>query len=277
MQVKDINSCPTKSVRELDRQLLYKMRETESNALARFDDLNVDVGESVWAYLQPAAKAALEKAIRDRGIRLFINSAYRTIAQQLILYNQYKTGRCGIEIAAPPGGSNHQSGLAIDIEDPEGWLPYLERYGWQWLGNSDRVHFDFVGNGIQDIRALAIEAFQKLWNENNSTHFLKVDGVYGPMTEAHLNSAPAEGFAKGGKVDDIISSSKLRVLFLTQPIMEGEDIRMLQQALKKAEIDVAIDGFFGPATDLAVRKFQGLHSLAVDGKVGPGTRSKLGI
>lgn len=278
MQIRDVVTCPTRIVRELDRQLIFKMNEIAPHSLVRFDDLNVDVGESVWPYLQPAAKAGLEKAINERGSRLFVNSAYRTIAQQLLLFNQFKAGRCGITAAAPPGGSNHQSGLALDVEDANSWEPFLERHGWRRLGAFDPMHFDFVGSGTQDIRTVAVEAFQKLWNENNSGDVIDVDGDFGPMTEARLNSTPLDGFTRGEKVPDAIpSTDRQRVLFLSNPIMEGEDVRKVQQALIKAAITITDDGFFGPATELAVKKFQGLKGLSPDGIVGPGTRAKLGI
>lgn len=277
MKVIDVPTCPTKALRELDRQIIFKMNELSPNSLVSFNDLAVDLGESAWPYLQPPAKVALEKAIQDRGVRMFVNSAYRTIAQQLMLFNQFKSGRCGILAAAPPGGSNHQSGLALDIEDPDRWRPFLEKYGWQWLGPFDPMHFDFIGAGTQDINPIAVEAFQKLWNDNNPHDLLEPDGIYGALTEARLNTSPAGGFSKGHKIPDITPSTIVRVLLLSQPIMEGEDIRKVQQALVDAGVDVKVDGFFGPATDLAVRKFQGMKGLSVDGKVGPGTRAKLGI
>ncbi|HEY9909787.1 MAG TPA: peptidoglycan-binding protein [Thermosynechococcaceae cyanobacterium] len=264
-------------MRELDRQIIFKMNQLASNSLVSFADLAVNIGESTWPYLQLVAKVALEKAINERGSRLFVNSAYRTIAQQLLLFNQFRSGRCGIVAAAPPGGSNHQSGLALDIEDSDGWRPFLERHGWRWLGSFDPMHFDFVGGGTQDINPIAVEAFQLLWNENNPNDVIDAEGIFGPQTEARLNISPVDGFSKGNKIPDVSPSSVERVLLLSHPNQEGEDVRKVQQALVNVGIGVTVDGFFGPATDLAVRKFQGLNRLSVDGKVGPGTRKAMGI
>jgi GH24 family phage-related lysozyme (muramidase) len=47
-----------------------------------------------------------------------------------------------------------------------------------------------------------------------------------------------------------------RILKLTTPMMQGEDVRQLQEALNKAGIDIFVDGDFGSATDKAVRAFQ---------------------
>ena len=139
------------------------------------------------------------------------------------------------------------------------------------------MHFDFGGAGTQSINPIAIKAFQELWNENNPSDLLDVDGDFGPLTESRLNISPAEGFLQGNKIPSITPSPQDRVLFLSQPNMEGEDVSKVQQALVNASLTVEVDGFFGPATDAAVRKFQGLNRLSVDGKVGPGTRAKLGI
>jgi len=67
----------------------------------------------------------------------------------------------------------------------------------------------------------------------------------------------------------------VRVLKLTAPIMQGEDVRQVQEALKRAGINIEPDGFFGNDTDKAVRQFQQQNSLTVDGIVGAGTRMVL--
>jgi peptidoglycan hydrolase-like protein with peptidoglycan-binding domain len=242
-----------------------------SNALVNFESLNVELGDAVWPLLQPPAKAALARAIRDRGVPLFVTSAYRTIAQQQILYNHYKNNRCGITLAAPPPRSNHQSGLAIDVpvSEVEAWKPYLEKHGWRWLGPADRVHFDYVGSGTKDLRSVAVKAFQQLWNRNNYNDQIAEDGIWGISTLRRLQRSPVKGFGK--------SIYNYRILRLTQPFMQGKDVRQVQEALAERGFDLEVDGIYGPSTQTTIRQFQKKNDLTVDGMAGPETISALGL
>ncbi|MBD1862401.1 MULTISPECIES: D-alanyl-D-alanine carboxypeptidase family protein [Trichocoleus] len=187
--VKEITGCETSPVRSLDQQLIDEVNVIIPNVLVSIEDLNVELtGSSVWTLLQLPAKEALGRAIAERGEILQINSGYRPLAGQLVLFQN--ASECGYEVA-PVGSSDHQSGLALDIEDNEGWRPYLERHGWKWFGPADDVHFDFEG---QDIGNTAILAFQQLWNRNNPNDPIPEDGIYGDQTEIRLGNSPAEGF-----------------------------------------------------------------------------------
>lgn len=71
-----------------------------------------------------------------------------------------------------------------------------------------------------------------------------------------------------------------RTLKRTQPAMQGEDVRQIQTALLKAGFSLGADGadgYFGPATEQAVKQFQQKTGLAVDGVVGNETRKHLGL
>lgn len=126
-----------------------------------------------------------------------INSAFRTVAQQYLLYAWYQQGRCGIGLAAIPGNSNHEQGLAVDIDDNGGWNSYMTKQGFQWFGNADPVHFDYVGGGAVNQKGFDVEAFQRLWNRNHANDTIAVDGSYGPETEKRLVQSPIGGFKIG--------------------------------------------------------------------------------
>ncbi len=267
--LKNVTGCSTSVANGLSQQIIDEMNLIVPNVLVRFDHLNVSLSVAVFPYLQRPAQQALARAIQERGTTMRINSAYRTIGQQLILFNHARNRRCGIRIAARPGRSNHQSGLAIDINDALGWRPYLERYGWQWLGPQDPPHFDYVRGGTRDIRSLAVLAFQKLWNKNNISDRILEDSIYGPQVESRLNQSPIEGFG----VTPIGGGS--RTLRLSSPLMQGADVRELQNALVKDGFAIAVDSFYGEETETAVRQFQARMGLMVDGVFGSATRSRL--
>lgn len=70
-----------------------------------------------------------------------------------------------------------------------------------------------------------------------------------------------------------------RLLFLTEPRLNGEDVRELQRVLKAwyPFLNVTVDGWFGPDTERAVKECQRRAGLAQDGVVGPATRKVLGL
>lgn len=62
-----------------------------------------------------AADAFLKMYYRamEEGVILSVNSAFRSMTEQTDLYNRYLAGMGNL--AAAPGFSNHQSGIAVDI------------------------------------------------------------------------------------------------------------------------------------------------------------------
>lgn len=97
----------------------------------------------------------------------------------------------------------------------------------------------------------AVKSFQK-------NHGLEVDGKVGPATWAELEKEPV---SKGHSV--LVKWSK------------GEEVKELQTILNGLGYALDVDGTYGPATEAAVKDFQGKHRLEVDGKTGPRTWAAL--
>lgn len=90
----------------------------------------------------------MQSAARAAGVSLRIVSGFRTMAQQQYLYNQYLC--CGGNLAARPGYSNHQSGLALDLNTSTsgvyGWLAAnAGRFGFIRTVPSEDWHWEFRG------------------------------------------------------------------------------------------------------------------------------------
>lgn len=102
--------------------------------------------------------------------------------------------------------------------------------------------------------------------------------------QALFNSQPWESFRNYDGPVDVFGTtaqsaqSAQRTLKLTDPTMRGEDVKRLQEALVRAGFSVGPegpDGFFGKATDTAVRQMQKQKGLTVDGIAGGDTRTAL--
>ena len=193
------SSCGTASVKGLSYQIIEEGNCIEPGAFAPLTlPSNASAGENVFLYIQQPARDKLLSVLKANPNKsLSINSMLRTIAQQYLLWNWYQTGSCGITLAAKPGNSNHETGLAMDVQEYSSWKTIFENNGLRWLGASDPWHFDWVGAGAVDHRGLDILAFQKLWNRNNPNDKIAEDGAWGPGTESRMKKSPANGFAVG--------------------------------------------------------------------------------
>lgn len=102
--------------------------------------------------------------------------------------------------------------------------------------------------------------------------------VFGPATEAAVRAfQQRRGLTASGHVDAdtwraIIEAGRSlgdRRLYLTDPLLRGDDVRDVQQRLNQLGFDAGyVDGVYGPDTAAAVREFELNAGLRVDGIVG---------
>lgn len=189
------SGCSTSVVIGLSKQIADEIGCMSPSSLQAFSPTaNIVLSSNaVLPYLGAPAKAALQKVGATNTLQ--INSAFRTVAQQYLLYRWYQQGRCGITAAATPGRSNHQSGRALDLSNYSSRITAMRNQGWSHSVPGDPVHFDHLAS--PDIRGMDVKAFQRLWNRNNPGDKISEDGSYGPQTEARLKQAPATGFPTG--------------------------------------------------------------------------------
>ena len=191
--------CSTGSIEGLSRQIIAEARCLDANAFAPVPPRkNLVTPGYVVLHLEAPARDQLLHALDAHPERTMkVNSGLRTVAQQYMLDRWARTGRCGIKLAAHPGESNHETGLALDVSEPDLWRPALEKQGFHWLGPSDRVHFDYQGPGAKHHEGLDVLAFQRLWNRNHPDDRIAENGAYGESTEARIKKSPSAGFATG--------------------------------------------------------------------------------
>ncbi len=169
-------------------------------------------------------------------------------------------GQCGGYNCRPIGGtsspSNHSWGLAVDLNwqrnpmrrplttDIPAWMVALwNRYGFAWGGHytstPDAMHFEFMGTPAQAdaMTALALR---------------------------ELTGAPAPAAAPPGRPTISRGAS-------------GPAVELIQRWLGVVGPGQPGYGTFGPATEAAVRRYQTMRGLVVDGVVGPATWAATGL
>jgi hypothetical protein len=188
--------CSTAAVLGLSEQILAVENCIQPNIVTRIPDRpNLSLGSAVIPYLEtPACTSFVAALDAAPGTTMNVTSVMRTIASQYLLYYWYQHGLCGIQVAAAPASSNHESGLAVDVSNYSTWQATLEAHDFTWFGSSDLVHFTYSGGGAVDLSADGVLAFQMLWNFNHPGDLIAEDGAYGPQTEARLQQSPQDGF-----------------------------------------------------------------------------------
>jgi hypothetical protein len=192
-------TCSTEAVDGLSRQIIEQARCIKPNDFVALPKRpNLVMAAHVYPYLEVGTRDHLLKALdAHTNNTMTINSALRTVAQQYLVSHWAMTKICGVQLATPPGESNHEIGTALDIAEAAKWRPALEAQEFKWLGTSDRVHFDYKGSTAPPKTATDVLAFQKLWNRNHKEDAIPESGLYGPPTEQRLKKAPPGGFALG--------------------------------------------------------------------------------
>ncbi|MEH1971478.1 MULTISPECIES: peptidoglycan-binding domain-containing protein [unclassified Nostoc] len=127
-----------------------------------------------------------------------------------------------------------------------------------------RVAGFYYGNATGIFGPITEEAVKRF----QDSYKLSVDGIAGPAT---LGKLPGVGIGDGEEAPKkVVNRDKLRVGD------RGEPVRIVQEQLIQAGyLEGEPNGYYGPYTADAVRRFQAANFLAASGVAGPTTRAKL--
>lgn len=97
--------------------------------------------------------SALQQMISDSGGRMWIVSGYRSVEEQQSLWDaalaKYGSSDAARQWVAPPGSSNHNKGLAVDLGFSDGGLDWAHqnagRYGLQFPMEWEDWHIEPMG------------------------------------------------------------------------------------------------------------------------------------
>lgn len=189
--------CSTIAVKGLSLQLIDQMNCEDPGIMKSFEGAaGISYGPAVFPFQQGPATDTLTAVAANNGATMPVNSALRTVPQQYLLYEWYQRGLCNANLAASPGRSNHNGGLAIDIGNSSTWRSPMRNASYIDNVSGEPWHFYYSGAGGKDVRSLSVLAFQKLYNRNFPENPIDEDGVYGPQTEGALKTSPANGFTR---------------------------------------------------------------------------------
>lgn len=228
-------------------------------------DLKLDTDERFKALLRQAGDEPIMQDVQDAFFdRVYWEPSLKAASRigldialsVAVVYDGHIQGSFGrirdmtIAKYGTPGDSGQQE-----------WVGRYVAVRRNWLANHDR----------EDLHPTVyrMDAFKKLIDEEKWELDLPLT-VRGVVVSKETLSAR-------NKPPVVVSADdpETRVLMLARPRMRGSDVEALQRALGFES--AAVDGIFGADTDAAVRAFQQKKGLKVDGKVGPATRSALGI
>lgn len=122
--------------------------DTGYNSGKAFAVTLVTVNEKPISVSTAHAFIRMRAAAEEDGVKLRLNSGFRTMSEQQYLYRCYQTKSCNNgNLAAKPGYSNHQNALAVDVSDPSGkWLyANAKRFGFENTVPSEPWHWEYAG------------------------------------------------------------------------------------------------------------------------------------
>ena len=169
--------------------------------------------------LNPSTKKAWEKAVNaaaKEGINLpmSVTSSYRSPEQQAALIAAAEAGDENAINPAPVGQSPHGQGWAIDIDyysKANEWMRDKgKKFGFQWQGEHDPVHFDFYNNEPND---KWLKPGKNKWIPN-------VDDPVGAPSSGTQKAGGAPQKGSGGSVSPPSGSSSAETL-ASEPITQG--------------------------------------------------------
>ncbi len=193
-------------------------------------------------------------AAKDQGTSIHVNSGYRSLREQTVLYQKYLAGK-GPK-AAVPGRSPHQFRIAVDARWSDGVRlrdrrEVIERQGLRFTEPTEWWHVQ-PPRGITKAQGLVAPYWKGL-------------DTFPARMDANFPLAPGDFYGRNHADPDIWNGS--------EGSSNWHRVWAVQARLGLPFRDR--DGIFGKQTEERVKQFQRAHDLKPDGILGPKTWSVL--
>ena len=233
---------------------------------------NVDL-----SLLHPRFKKRLEAFFDDPRIRgrVSVSSGCRSYAKQTYFYKKYLSGKGNL--AANPDrrfGPKALNGVGI-------WLGSWHQQqldGWCYAVDFHRINNDLHTweiNSIAKEYGMHPTVDGEWWHHQprQSTEWFEAPALKARAVKEEVKEPQIDWHAVLEYIAGLCATVEAR------PLRRGsrnEAVRVLQRKLGELGLDAGTpDGIFGKMTTRAVRRYQRLHNLTVDGIVGPATWARL--
>ena len=183
-----------------------------------------------------AWKKAVNRAAKD-GINLpmSVSSSYRSPEQQQALINAAESGDENAINPAPVGQSPHGQGWAIDIDfysKANEWMREKgKKFGFEWQGEGDPVHFDYENNEkndkwLQPGKNKWIPDIDPVTSKTKSSGAVKtasgtgsaISAPSGSGSKETLNEEPVNVGGGGGMTKGAILPSGVQIVYVDKPV-----------------------------------------------------------
>lgn len=269
------------------------MNMAEKIGLQTLIDRSVrNMGAGIHSVVKESAIEMIKQAYKE-GIYVQITSGYRSFAEQNKLYAQGRTAPGKIVTNAKGGQSNHNYGLAIDYvllsadgkkalwTVNEKWRRVAQigkslgfSWGGDWKSFKDYPHLEMMGGmTLSQLQAGKRPVLVSLLSNKVSAK---------PIKTTPVKSSPSKSTSKPNTTSKKTYNLPSGILKVTKPLTKGAAVKAVQEALAalfyypdKGAKNNGIDGYYGPKTANAVKRFQLMHGLTADGIYGPKTKVKL--
>ena len=204
-----------------------------------------------------AWKKAVNRAAKD-GINLpmSVSSSYRSPEQQQALINAAEAGDENAINPAPVGQSPHGQGWAIDIDfysKANEWMREKgKKFGFQWQGEGDPVHFDYENNEKND---KWLQPGKNKWIPN-------ID----PVTSETKSSGAVKTASGTGSVVSAPSGSGSKETLNDEPVTQGSKDSSGNVVVAPRVVPVNM-----PPKEVIVYKWMDQHEIdeAIELQIGP--------
>jgi hypothetical protein len=99
----EAGGCNTMPVSGLTAQIVSQLSDIGHKFASMAGESDIHLDQDCQPFLQAAPLQALHAATKAKHDFITLSSAFRSSAQQYLLYEWYKRGQCSIQIAAVPG------------------------------------------------------------------------------------------------------------------------------------------------------------------------------